>query len=1011
MNQSFEDWEAVIVLDAPTDGTKEAALAYAARDSRFRIVENAENQRLHMTRLNGVAASTGEWVLFLDSDDEFTLEALQTIDASIRSNPRADALHFCMRVIGVGDTPESAVVAFQKWANQDFEPSEGIESLRSIYEVAEGSNRDWRVTQRVWRGDLARESFSQMSHEKLSMAEDAYECFVMLSGITCEVSIPDLLYVYYYGFGVSGYYSLSAEQFSKRAKAYEACMQAIESFATSKNDATISSCARGACSKLFVAVMTEWMRVRDDDKMTSVRELADDFGEARVSAHLFRHVRDRAYEQLSSDVDWDVVARLHEWVDTAEAMSSSLGGLTEDETTELYKMRAAALSHLKDLDGKRLGEIASSHRDIAIFVTDHKNAVHPRSDILLPVQVGPGLKNNRFSDTLHDDEGENISQLNPYYCELTTQYWAWKNIDSDYYGFCHYRRYFSFVDEAFPENPWGEVMADSIDEEACRSFGLRDEVIRASIDGYDVITTGVKDLRLFPEKFSSTYDHYLRAPHLHVEDIELLKKVIAETTPEYSADTEEFFAQSKSCFCNMFIMRKDIFRDYCEWMFGILDEWMKRADMSLYSHEGQRTPGHLSERLLNIYLMHHRRIGAGWRTKELQCVHFERPEAIAPLQPLLYVSRPVPIVLAANSAYVPQLFVTIDSIARNAPKDRFFDIVVLEHGIPGSLQEKVWKGLSGYANVGVRFVEVSSLIAGHQLKTHNEHISIETYYRFLIQEVLPFYGKALYLDCDLIVRDDVCTLYDMELGDCVLAAARDIDYLGNLNMPDGIRMNYSKEVLGMENPFDYFQAGVLVLNLDEMRKLHTVDEWLQLTTNPDLIYDDQDVLNAECEGRVKFLDPRWNVTTDIFDRVAKVYSWGPACYFDAYRESRKDPAVIHYAGAMKPWNEPTSDFADLYWDLVRDSPFYESFVQTMSREAAKREIWSAFQAHDAVMHAPEPKKPTAKEMTVHRVKQVSTVVAPVGSKRRLALKNAYRRMRGLPPEEMNDAADAPDDGE
>ena len=59
---------------------------------------------------------------------------------------------------------------------------------------------------------------------------------------------------------------------------------------------------------------------------------------------------------------------------------------------------------------------------------------------------------------LHDDEGENISDKNPMYCELTAQYWAWKNLDADYYGFCHYRRYFNFSDTVYEEDPWGNVL-------------------------------------------------------------------------------------------------------------------------------------------------------------------------------------------------------------------------------------------------------------------------------------------------------------------------------------------------------------------------------------------------------------------------------------------------------------------------------------------------------------------------------------------------------------------------
>ena len=85
------------------------------------------------------------------------------------------------------------------------------------------------------------------------------------------------------------------------------------------------------------------------------------------------------------------------------------------------------------------------HPNIKIFVSAHKQATFPEGNSIVPVQVGAANAVTRFTDTLHDDEGVNISAENPRYCELTAQYWAWKNEDADYYGFCHYRIMFAFV--------------------------------------------------------------------------------------------------------------------------------------------------------------------------------------------------------------------------------------------------------------------------------------------------------------------------------------------------------------------------------------------------------------------------------------------------------------------------------------------------------------------------------------------------------------------------------------
>ena len=90
------------------------------------------------------------------------------------------------------------------------------------------------------------------------------------------------------------------------------------------------------------------------------------------------------------------------------------------------------------------------------------------------------------------------------------------------------------------------------------------------------------------------------------------------------------------------------------------------------------------------------------------------------------------------------------------------------------------------------------------------------------------------------------------------------------------------------------------MNLDRMRKIHTVHEWLQIAAKPGYIYNDQDILNTECEGLVTYLDYSWNVMHNCAGRVEGVFDFAPADVYKAYMESRKAPKVVHYAGFDKP---------------------------------------------------------------------------------------------------------------
>ena len=81
-------------------------------------------------------------------------------------------------------------------------------------------------------------------------------------------------------------------------------------------------------------------------------------------------------------------------------------------------------------------------KDIKVIVAAHKKYQMPKDTMYIPVQVGAEGK-NIIEEYKQDSEGENISNKNPYYCELTGLYWAWKNLEADYIGLVHYRRYFT----------------------------------------------------------------------------------------------------------------------------------------------------------------------------------------------------------------------------------------------------------------------------------------------------------------------------------------------------------------------------------------------------------------------------------------------------------------------------------------------------------------------------------------------------------------------------------------
>ncbi|WP_294379959.1 DUF4422 domain-containing protein [uncultured Senegalimassilia sp.] len=983
LSQSFADFELIVVDDASSDGTADILADYAKKDERITITTKRQNEGLHLGHRAALETCSGEYVLFLDADDEFEEGLLSKIDCVLREEQDADMLHFGVRVIGEG-VPGELRSSFESFVNQPVEVLEGPDILSAIFGGNGAYRQDWRMPQRVFSAQLVKTAFSKMPFQRLDCAEDAFEMFVISSLATKQMTRNDIVGLrYHLGRGLNGTSAWRRTEFASVAASFWACACQISQYADSYSAADLLASANGAQRKLMQLLFNDWrVRVVDDEKLLSIEDAASVINPSIVASEIMRCARDASYEKLKTDKG-PSADFLQGWRDAAYQI---VGG--DSATSVAFASYLSAVDdHIRSI---RKMERVSRFEDepIRIFVSAHKSVELFDSQVFQPVQVGASRTDERFMWALRDDEGDSISDLNPMYCELTTQYWAWKNVDADYIGFCHYRRYFDFSDTSHEENAYGEVMDDYIDVVSQREYMLEDARVREVVKNYDVITTPVEDIRSYMGENSTIRSQYDAAPKLFVEDLDRVIDILVARHPEYEQDAKAFLAGHTGRFCNMFIMKKGIFRDYCAWLFPLLEEFVASADMNLYSKEGLRTPGHLAERLLNIYLLHHERIGAGWKMKQLQCVHFTKPDRYYLPMALSCGNdnRPViPVVFASDNNYVPMVTTTIYSMLKNASDAYRYDIVVLHEGIEWENQERMKAFFGQFENAGLQFCDVSRFVDQYELTTNNPHISNETYYRFLIQELLPYYSKVLYLDSDLIVKGDVAELFSVDLGDNLLAAVRDVDYCGNLNMKDGVRMRYTKEVLGMHQPYDYFQAGVLVLNTKAMRKLHPMEKWLEFASDDRYIYNDQDILNAHCQGRVKYLDYDWNVMTDCFGRIGNVFSFAPCAIFDAFNDSRNHEKIVHYAGAQKPWKVMGCDRFDLYWEYAKDTPFYVQLSSMLHAEAVKLMIaeQAAIDDHECVVSEDSP------------LRRVVDPIAPFGSRRREVLKSIGRAARGL----------------
>lgn len=220
------------------------------------------------------------------------------------------------------------------------------------------------------------------------------------------------------------------------------------------------------------------------------------------------------------------------------------------------------------------------HKNAKIMIIMHKPYPPAEDGIYLPILVGAAGKENieAIPNATRDDTGENISEENPYFCELTGLYWAWKNLEADYIGLVHYRRYFK-----------GKGKGDK------RNKVLRRDRLEKLLQTHSVILP--KKRKYYIETLYSHYAHTMSGVQL-----DIAREIVSARTPEYLPAFDKVMKQRSGHMFNMFVMRRDLFDHYCEWLFPILFELKDRVDKTGMSEFELRFCGRVSEILLNVWL-------------------------------------------------------------------------------------------------------------------------------------------------------------------------------------------------------------------------------------------------------------------------------------------------------------------------------------------------------------------------------------------------------------------------
>lgn len=284
-------------------------------------------------------------------------------------------------------------------------------------------------------------------------------------------------------------------------------------------------------------------------------------------------------------------------------------------------------------------------------------------------------------------------------------------------------------------------------------------------------------------------------------------------------------------------------------------------------------------------------------------------------------NKGIPIFFAVDDGYIPFLAVTLQSLVDNSSSSNQYSIKILHTNVNEENKRKISKYQR--ENIDIEFVNLNCYVEKVKDKLFTrDYYTNTTYFRLFIPELYPQYEKALYLDSDTVVLADIAELYNTDIGENLVAAAQE-GVIQNIK----VYQDYVEKVVGLASYKRFFNAGVLLMNLNELRRFQFQEKILYLlSTVKYSVIQDEDYLNRMCKGRVKFVDSTWNKMPIDIDNV-KI----------------EDIKLIHFNYVYKPWHFDNVLYGEIFWEYAQKTEFINDikFIkENYTEEKKNRDIES-----------------------------------------------------------------------
>ena len=269
----------------------------------------------------------------------------------------------------------------------------------------------------------------------------------------------------------------------------------------------------------------------------------------------------------------------------------------------------------------------------------------------------------------------------------------------------------------------------------------------------------------------------------------------------------------------------------------------------------------------------------------------------------------VPIFLAITDDYAKYAAGTISSLTKHANPNRYYRIIILYDKLSLKNHWRLRNMVTRNCAIEFRqmrrsiYLQIIMRYCAKRTGSGDFYSAAVYYYRTFIARLFLQYERAIYIDSDIILTGDIGELFDIDLGENIIAARPDPKVAHNK-----IFINYVENALNIPAK-EYVNSGVLLMDLKKLRKFHYITKMTDLIKeyDADLVAPDQDYLNTLLRGKILFLDKKWNVQFES--------------------EFTKNTKLVHFNLGRKPWFNDDVPHSDLFWDAVKNTNFYSDLLR------------------------------------------------------------------------------------